>query len=89
LGNVLLPRDAMIRFCTNTVETVGVELFRTHWKSNAPETFVPIKKQYEHMLQHLPETYAKQWMEHHGIVNEETVPDTSATDAVEQAMDTS
>jgi Bromodomain len=89
LGNILLPRDAMIRFCTNTVEAVGPELFRTHWKSNAPEAFLSIKKQYKNMLQQLPEAYAKQWMEHHGLENQEALPDSGSTDIGEEAMDAS
>ena len=74
LGNVLLPRDVMIRFCTNIVETVNTtaNLFATLWQQSVSKVtpeFVPIKQQYEHMLKQLPESSATQWIEHHGILS--------------------
>ena len=76
LGNVLLPRDVMIRYCSNIIETVNTSTnkFATLWHQSVskitPE-FVPIKKQYEHMLKLLPEPSAAQWIEHHGLGSEE------------------
>ena len=76
LGNVLLPRDVMIRYCSNIIETVNTSTnkFATLWQQSVskikPE-FVPIKKQYEHMLKLLPEPSAAQWIEHHGLGSEE------------------
>lgn len=72
LGNVLLPRDALLRFFTDTVhavdsaETTESRKFARMWKSNAQE-FAPVKKQYERMLKQLPESSANQWREKHGI----------------------
>lgn len=72
LGNVLLPRDAMLRFFTDTVHAVDslatseTLKFANTWKSNT-QVFTPVKKQYERMLKQLPEASAKQWKEKHGI----------------------
>jgi Bromodomain len=65
-GNVLLPRDIMIRFCTNIVDTVSATKFSILWNSNS-ENFIPIKQQYEHMLKQLPESSVTQWIERYGI----------------------
>lgn len=75
-GNALLPRDVMVRYCTNIVETVNTTTnkFATLWQqteSNVTSEFVPIKKQYEHMLKLLPEPAATQWLEQHGILSTE------------------
>jgi hypothetical protein len=76
-GNSLLPRDVMVRYCSNTVETVSTDTnkFATLWQqsdSNMSPEFEPIKKQYELMLKILPEAVATQWIEQHGIVSKNT-----------------
>ena len=71
LGNVLLPRDVMIRFCTNTIEAVNTTKFAALWQQSAMPAFEPIKEQYEHMLKQLPESSATQWREQNGILSSE------------------
>ena len=78
LGNVLLPRDVLIRMAIQAVDTVNQSeskdkrKFANQWKT-ASETsdFAPVKEQYERMLQSLPETFAKQWKADVGLVDDE------------------
>jgi hypothetical protein len=67
LGNVVLPRDVMVRYCSNIVDTVNATKFASLWNTNSDQ-FINIKTQYEHMLKKLPESSANQWIERHGII---------------------
>jgi len=78
LGNVLLPRDVLIRMATQAVQTANESeskekrKFANLWKT-ADETsdFALVKKQYERMLKHLPEASAKQWKIDVGLEEQE------------------
>jgi hypothetical protein len=75
-GNVLLPRDLLIDFCDKAIQNADESeerkesrMFSNMWKSGSRQ-FKLVKKQYERMLKHLPQTYAEQWKERVGIAGE-------------------
>jgi hypothetical protein len=87
LGNLLLPRDAMLSFAsdairaTNASESNDDRKFGAMW--NKPE-FLLVQKQYERMLLYLPESRAKRWKDEAGISEmAETDEDVAMVDAAE------
>ena len=66
LGNLLLPRDQLIKFSqevvalVNETETNEKRKFAKLWKDRT-ESFKPIAEQYDRMLKALPDAQAKQW----------------------------
>jgi hypothetical protein len=95
LGNLLLPRDMLVKFCTETVEAVDAAAsndqnkFTAQWNMNLDEAteasgrdFVPIKKQYDRMIQSLPKTHAEQWKRNVGLLS--TDPSSAANDVTEE-----
>jgi hypothetical protein len=81
LGNILLPRDAMLSFASDAVraanssESDNDRKFPSMW--NKPE-FSMVQKQYDRMLQHLPEFQTMQWKEEVGILENKDVEDEDA-----------
>jgi hypothetical protein len=84
-GNLLLPRDLLLKVslelveAVNKTETATERQFLHLWKQEDAKDFEPIKKQYEKMLSLLPENHSSQWKETVGIM--EPKP---ATDDVEE-----
>jgi hypothetical protein len=76
LGNLLLPRDVLMKVTQEAVEAVNASektedrKFVNVWKE-APEAFVPIKELYQRVLKTLPEAQAKEWKDAVGIQEEE------------------
>ncbi len=81
LGNILLPRDAMLSFASDAVraanssESDNDRKFPSMW--NKPE-FSMVQKQYDRMLQHLPEFQTMQWKEEVAILENKDVEDEDA-----------
>jgi hypothetical protein len=91
MGNVLLPRDDLIRFTKTTVEILGTTAFVGAFidlDDNKSQTgpFQKVREQYLYMLKHLPVAVAKQWlsdleMDHSilGTAAKESQPEAAAT----------
>jgi len=76
-GNILLPRDLLLKVATDVVKTVDATEVESHrkmselWKADdIGAQFLPIKKQYERLLSILPESHVTQWKESVGITLE-------------------
>ena len=76
-GNILLPRDLLLKVATDVVKTVDATEIESHrkmselWKADdIGAQFLPIKKQYERLLSILPESHVTQWKESVGITLE-------------------
>ena len=74
-GNILMPRDLLLRVSTEVVKVVNASevtpdrKLSALWKANGDEAgFGPVKTQYERLLSLLPETHVAQWNESVGIV---------------------
>ena len=72
LGNLLLPRDKLVEFATSTVNAANASendnrKFGRLWVETNDEDFDPIRRQYERMLKHLPDSQAEEWKEAVGI----------------------
>ena len=73
-GNLLLPRDLLLKASLELVETVNKaettadRQFCYLWKQENASDFEPIKEQYERMLSSLPDTNSSQWRETVGIL---------------------
>lgn len=100
LGNLLLPRDQLLQFATGAVkaaeesETLAERKFVTIWQDSKEMTtgeeylalgdFRPIRKQYERMMEGLPDdNYGNQWKEQVGLstlVKEEAEAEKEAAD---------
>jgi len=75
-GNILMPRDLLLKVATEIVEVVNAtevlserklsELWKTD-NRDEDTNFGPVKEQYERLLGLLPETHAAQWKEAAGI----------------------
>jgi hypothetical protein len=85
----------LVKFCTETVEAVDAAAsndqnkFTAQWNMNLDEAteasgrdFVPIKKQYDRMIQSLPKTHAEQWKRNVGLLS--TDPSSAANDVTEE-----
>jgi len=78
LGNLLLPRDTLIKVTTETVEAVNASeksktrKFKEVWKK---ETFVSIKELYQHLLKNLTNEQMKEWKDHVGIEDDDDTKD--------------
>jgi hypothetical protein len=84
LGNLLLPRDMLLKFSSEAVEAANASeslierKFSTLWheaekrseEESSTGDFQHIRKQYERMLASLPDNYRKQWKEQVGIADE-------------------
>jgi hypothetical protein len=85
LGNLLLPRDAMLTFAADAVraadssETEEERKFSKMWTT--PE-FSSVRKQYERMLDHLPETQSQEWKDKVGISEAKEEEDVTMTEVV-------
>ena len=72
LGNLLLPRDVLMKVTQDAVEAVNASektkdrKFMKVWK-DAPDAFIPIKALYVRMLKTLPEAHAKEWKDEVGV----------------------
>jgi hypothetical protein len=81
LGNILLPRDAMLSFASDAVraanssESDSDRKFPSMW--NKPELSM-VQKQYDRMLQRLPESQTMQWKEEVGILENKDGEDEDA-----------
>lgn len=75
-GNLLLPRDALVKFtkdavdAANSSEKTKDRKFASAWK-DPPDAFVPIKALYERALKMLPEGLARNWKNETGILFDE------------------
>jgi hypothetical protein len=71
LGNVMMPRDLLLKVTSELVETVNTSeserKFALMWEAKDSKDFEPIKKQYERMLGMLPASHSAQWKEQVGI----------------------
>lgn len=73
LGNLLMPRDLLLKVSTELVEAVNKtetspdRQFLYMWKHDASKEFEPIRKQYERLLSLLPESHSSQWKDTIGI----------------------
>lgn len=87
LGNLLLPRDMLVKFCTETVDAVDAtasrdeNMFAAQWNLHVEEQsennsrsgdFCRIQKQYERIIQSLPKAHAEQWRQNVGLLSEAT-----------------
>lgn len=73
-GNILMPRDLLLKVSTELVEVVNAtevdpdRKLSKLWKANEKETrFGPVKTQYERLLGLMPETHVTQWKQSTGI----------------------
>lgn len=81
LGNILLPRETLLGFVDNLLETVDsteTKQFVAMWTSSSKE-FAPVRKQYDRMLAQLPEASVFQWKAKYGI--EQTEQETMDVDS--------
>jgi hypothetical protein len=106
LGNQLLPRDMLLKFASDAVhaaeesETLAERKFMALWNERDEATreadgtvgdFIPVRLQYERMLNGLPANSRTQWREQLGLPEAETkdadveMADAEALDAVEGA----
>ena len=73
LGNLLMPRDLLLKTSIELVETVNKteetpgRKFAELWQAEDAKDFEAIKKQYERMLSLLPESHGLQWREAVGL----------------------
>ena len=83
LGNLLLPRDKLLQFCAEVVNTVDAVKFAELWNDTnnygndaamdmkalkqEVHKFASVRKQYERMLQHVPAAQAEEWKQKVGI----------------------
>lgn len=81
-GNLLLPRDTLIKYSLEIVKHVGssTKKFSDAWKSN-DASFQPTKDQYERLLKLLPSSQADQWKKDTGVTGApaEDIADTAET----------
>jgi len=93
LGNLLLPRDMLLKFAADAVsaadasETQHKRKFVVMWQdcsedSSSPSTFAQVKAQYNRMLQSIPSTNAEEWKKQVGL-KEENKTEQGAEDAEE------
>jgi hypothetical protein len=82
LGNLLLPRDAMLTFAADAVRAANSSENRPERKFgsmwNKPE-FDSVQKQYERMFQYLPESQAQEWKDEVGILQSSKGEDEDVT----------
>jgi hypothetical protein len=89
LGNLLLPRDVLMKVtqeaveATNASEKTEDRKFLNVWKE-APEAFVPIKELYQRVLKILPEAQATEWKDSVGIQEKE---EAEAQEKAEEKME--
>lgn len=89
LGNMVLPRDALLDFSKRAVDTVNEAettkdgLFHTLWESD-DSAFAMVKKQYMRMLKTLPASNANEWKEQAGVASEDATEETPAPAGVDE-----
>jgi hypothetical protein len=73
-GNILMPRDLLLKVSTELVEVVNAtevdpdRKLSKLWKANEKETrFGPVRTQYERLLGLMPESHVSQWKQSTGI----------------------
>lgn len=72
-GNLLLPRDLLLKVLTRIVNTVNAteineeRKFASVWKDTTTVDFEPIKNLYQRLLNNLPESHRLEWKESVGI----------------------
>mmetsp|Transcript_26009 Transcript_26009/g.39937 ORF Transcript_26009/g.39937 Transcript_26009/m.39937 type:complete len:1041 (-) Transcript_26009:87-3209(-) len=81
LGNLLLPRDMLLKFANDAViaadasETLPSRKFVVMWQDCGEDdnssSFSQVKAQYNRMLQSIPGTNAEEWKKQVGLVKEE------------------
>lgn len=76
MGNMILSRDVLVQYSKEAAKTASSDLGRL-WKQ--PD-FCPIREQYEKLLKGLPESYAMEWRQDMGVVNDVEGEDTGSHD---------
>ena len=100
LGNLLMPRDLLLKVSSELVEAVDnsevspERKFVFMWKAEEENgeteegtVFRPIKGQYERMLGMLPETHRNQWKEKTGIVKAVQMKEVDQIEEVEKVKE--
>ena len=85
MGNLVLPRDDLVKTSKEVVHAVSSDRFRSLW-SNGSNEFAAVKEQYLNMLRHLPQNYADAWKHDLGLDDAEEITKNEAEGGAGQSQ---